>query len=175
MTCFMSREESLLRFWWNFIILMGERFSLCPLMFSSCSFRAVNHSWCLFWQMALPVAKINAKLGPSELASQFQAEIKHTQQTLEVMGWFTNGCINILFGHFYRKRTYQRYALQQTISDIQWMSSPAAAVSWWPGAAGICMCLDYLDYFLKQLFTWAVNIYSVFIQDQINIFLWNKH
>lgn len=114
--------------------------------------------------MALPVAKINAKPGPTELASEasthFQAEIKHTQWTSEVMGWFTIGCINILFGHFYRKHTYSCYASQQNISDKQRMC-------WWPGATGICMCLDY---FLKALFTWAVNIYSIFIQDQINIF-----
>lgn len=60
-------------------------------------------------QMALPVAKMNVKLGPTELnwaqepSSQFQAEIKHIQRTFEdrnvVMGC-SQMCVRILFGHF---------------------------------------------------------------------------
>lgn len=61
--------------------------------------------------MVLPVAKINVKLGPTELGSEacswFQAEPERTRRTSEVTGWFTNGCLNILSGHFYRQRAQQ--------------------------------------------------------------------
>lgn len=61
--------------------------------------------------MVLPVARINVKPGPTELGSEacsrFQAETERTRRTSEVTGWFMNGCLNILSGHFYRQHTQQ--------------------------------------------------------------------
>lgn len=56
--------------------------------------------------MALPVAKINVKLGPTELGSEASSQL-HAQKTFEVPGRFSNACVNILFGHFYKASNRQ--------------------------------------------------------------------
>lgn len=161
----MSGKESLLRFWWNCIIVTGNGLVRLPW----CPSRALNHSCprtrCFTWW------QIHVKLGPTGLRSQLPVPSRGWTHPENIWG---DGMVHKrLRKHSvwpFLQETHWHQASPQTLSDKQWTSSPAA-LCWWPGAAGICMCLDY---FLQQLFTWAVNIHSIFIQDLISIF-WNKH